>query len=187
MGGIKESMNVVLIGYRACGKSTVGKLLADRLKIAFLDTDLLIEESLGMPIKEIVTVRGWDYFRAREKETVQKLAQKGECVIATGGGVVLDEENVGVLKKIGCVIWLKAPVADIIERLKQDEKTDNLRPQFTDGNLAEETNMVLEKRIPLYQKAADYALDTAGKIASQVVDEICAYLLQCDGVQATGV
>ncbi|MEQ8204188.1 MAG: shikimate kinase AroL [Smithellaceae bacterium] len=180
-------MNVVLIGYRACGKSTVGKMLADRLKIAFLDTDLLIEEKLGMPIKEIVAGHGWEYFRAKEKEAVQKLVQRNDCVIATGGGVVLDEENVGLLKKIGCVIWLKAPVADIIERLKQDVKTDNLRPQFTDGNLAEETTMVLEKRIPLYQKAADYALDTAGKTASQVVDEICACLLQCDGVQATGV
>ncbi|NTW07909.1 MAG: shikimate kinase, partial [Syntrophaceae bacterium] len=82
-------MNVVLIGYRACGKSTVGKLLAEKLKIAFLDTDLLIEENLGMPIKEIVASQGWDYFRAREKEAVQELAQRSECVIATGGGVVL--------------------------------------------------------------------------------------------------
>ena len=180
-------MNVVLIGYRACGKSTVGKLLADRLKIAFLDTDLLIEENLGMSIKEIVASRGWSCFRAKEKEAVQKLAQKNDCVIATGGGVVLDEENIELLKKIGVVVWLNAPTADIIERLQEDAKTENLRPQFTDGNLAEETAMVLEQRIPLYQKAADYALDTAGKTASQVVDEICSYLLQCDRVQATGV
>ena len=178
-------MNVVLIGYRACGKSTVGKLLADRLKIAFLDTDLLIEESTGMPIKEIVAGQGWDYFRAREKEAVQKLAQKGECVIATGGGVVLDEDNVALLKKIGVVVWLKAPITDIIERLKEDAKTDDLRPQFTDGNLACETAMVLEKRIPLYQKAADYVLDTAGKSVRQVEDEICAYLLE-SGIPAAG-
>ena len=179
-------MNVVLIGYRACGKSTVGKLLAEKLKIAFLDTDLLIEESIGMPIKEIVAGQGWDYFRAREKEAVQKLAHKGESVIATGGGVVLDEENVDLLKKIGVVVWLNAPIADIIERLKEDAKTDDLRPQFTDGNLAEETITVLKKRVPLYQKAADYILDTAGKSAEQVVEEICAYLPESGGVPATG-
>ena len=178
-------MNVVLIGYRACGKSTVGKLLAEKLKIAFLDTDLLIEDNLGMPIKEIVAVHGWDYFRAREKEAVSELAQKSECVIATGGGVVLDEENVDLLKKIGLVVWLNAPIADIIERLKEDAKTDDLRPQFTDGNLACETAMVLIKRIPLYQKAADYVLDTAGKNALQVVAEICAHLPE-SVIPATG-
>ncbi len=178
-------MNVVLIGYRACGKSTVGKLLAEKLKIAFLDTDLLIEENLGMPIKEIVAGHGWDYFRAREKEAVQKLVQRNDCVIATGGGVVLDEENVELLKKIGIVVWLNAPIADIIERLQEDAKTENLRPQFTNGNLACETAMVLEKRIPLYQKAADYVLNTAGKSALQAVDEICAYLLE-SGVSAAG-
>ena len=178
-------MNVVLIGYRACGKSTVGKLLAGKLKIAFLDTDLLIEESTGMPIKEIVAGHGWDYFRAREKEAVQKLVQRNDCVIATGGGVVLDEENVELLKKIGIVVWLNAPIADIIERLQEDAKTENLRPQFTDGNLACETAMVLEKRIPLYQKAADYVLNTAGKSALQAVDEICAYLLE-SGIPAAG-
>ncbi|MEN6374234.1 MAG: shikimate kinase AroL [Smithella sp.] len=178
-------MNVVLIGYRTCGKSTVGKLLAGKLKITFLDTDLLIEESLGMPIKEIVASRGWDYFRAREKEVVQNLAKKSGFVIATGGGVVLDEENVELLKKIGIVVWLNAPIADIIERLQEDAKTENLRPQFTNGNLACETAMVLEQRIPLYQKAADYILDTAGKSAEQVVDEICAHLPE-SGVPAAG-
>jgi shikimate kinase len=187
LGGIEEGMNVVLIGYRACGKSTVGKLLAEKLKITFLDTDLLIEESLGMPVKEIVAGQGWGYFRAREKEVVQGLTQKSKCVMATGGGVVLDEENVDLLKKIGVVVWLKAPITDVIERLKEDAKTDDLRPQFTDGNLACETAMVLKKRIPLYQKAADYILDTAGKSVEQVVDEICAYLPESGGVPATGV
>lgn len=171
-------MNVVLIGYRACGKSTVGKLLAEKLKITFLDTDLLIEENLGLPIKEIVAGQGWEFFRAREKEVVQRIAQKNECVIATGGGVVLDGKNVDLLKKIGVVIWLNAPIGDIIARLKEDAQTDYLRPQFTDGNLIEETAMVLKQRIALYRKAADFVLDTAGKSALQVVEEICANLLE---------
>lgn len=178
-------MNVVLIGYRACGKSTVGKLLAEKMKISFLDTDLLIEENIGKSIKEIVAGQGWDFFRAREKEAVQQLAQKSNCVIATGGGVVLDGENVDSLKKIGVVVWLNAPIGDIIARLKDDAQTDGLRPQFTDGNLIEETALVLKQRINLYRKAADFVLDTAGKSALQIVNEICAHL-PGSGIPAAG-
>lgn len=178
-------MNVVLIGYRACGKSTVGKLLAGKLKKSFLDTDLLIEESLGRPIKEIIAGRGWDYFRAREKESIQKLAQTKECVIATGGGVVLDEDNINLLKKTGLVIWLNTPLADIVERLREDAETNGLRPQFTNYDLAEETAMVIRERIPLYQKAADLILDTADKSVEQVVEEISAHLRE-SGIPVRG-
>jgi len=169
-------MKVILIGYRACGKSTVGKLLAAKLKIPFRDTDLLVEESLGMPIKEIVASYGWDYFRAREKEAIQQTAHKGTCVVATGGGAVLSEENVDLLKKMGVVVWLSAPLADIVERLAADAESQETRPQFTADSLAEETATVLQQRIPLYEKAADYSLDTSGKSASQVAEDILKYL-----------
>ncbi|PKN04297.1 MAG: shikimate kinase [Deltaproteobacteria bacterium HGW-Deltaproteobacteria-9] len=169
-------MKVILIGYRACGKSTVGKLLATKLKIPLWDTDLLIEESLGMPIKEIVVSQGWDFFRAREKETIQKLEQNGACVIATGGGAVLSADNIDLLKKMGFVVWLTAPLADIVERLAVDAESQGTRPQFTADSLVEETAAVLQQRIPLYEKAADYSLDTAGKSAEQVAEEISGYL-----------
>lgn len=169
-------MNVVLIGYRACGKSTIGKLLAVKLRYSFQDTDLLVEESLGLPIKEIVASGGWDYFRAQERGIVQQLAQKEESVIATGGGVVLSPENIDLLKKKGIVIWLDAPLQDIIERLNDDAQTDARRPQFTTGSLANETNAVLKQRTPLYQKAADFTVKTEDKSAAQVVEEIVEYL-----------
>ncbi len=86
-------MKVILIGYRATGKSTVGTLLSAKLKIPFVDTDMLVEKNMEMPIKEIVALHGWDFFRNKEKETVLTLTQEGTCVIATGGGVVLDKEN----------------------------------------------------------------------------------------------
>lgn len=179
-------MNVVLIGYRACGKSTIGKLLADKLKISFVDTDQLIEESLGRSVKEIITNCGWNYFRAREKENIQKLADADKCVIATGGGVVLDEDNVNLLKKTGLVIWLNAPLEDIIKRLREDSETDGLRPQFTNYDLAGETAMVLRERIPLYQKAADLVLNTVDKNIEQVIEEISTHLLK-SGISAAGV
>ncbi|MCX5848641.1 MAG: shikimate kinase [Deltaproteobacteria bacterium] len=169
-------MKVVLIGYRATGKSTVGRIIAAKLKIAFWDTDLMVEKSMAMPIKEIVALHGWDFFREKEKDTVKFLMQKGACVIATGGGVVLERENVDLLKQAGVIIWLNAPGHDIIERLKRDARKEAVRPQFTSGNIDQETANTLKQRLPLYENAADYTVDTAGKSAAQVAEDIYQYL-----------
>jgi shikimate kinase len=176
-------MNVVLIGYRATGKSTVGKILASKLKIAFWDTDALVEKNMAMPIKEIVALHGWDFFRAKERETIEYLTQKEDGVIATGGGVVLFRENVkllkqnvDLLKQTGVVIWLNAPLQDIIDRLKKDAKNEAIRPQFTSGNIVQETIDIMRKRLPLYERAADYTVDTLSKDAEKVAEEIYQYL-----------
>lgn len=169
-------MNVILIGYRASGKTTVGKLLARKLGIPFRDTDCLVEKNAGMPVKEILASLGWSFFRCKEKETIQNMIIREDCVIATGGGVVLDEENVEALRKMGIVVWLDAPLHDIIERLKEDAQTSGIRPQFTRGDIETETTEVLQKRIPLYRHAADFTVKTGDKSALQIADEIIAYL-----------
>ena len=176
-------MNVVLIGYRATGKSTVGRILAAKLKLAFWDTDALVEKNVAMPIKEIVAIHGWDFFRAKERETIEYLTQKEDGVIATGGGVVLFRENVkllkqnvDLLKQTGVVIWLNAPLQDIIDRLKKDARNGAMRPQFTSGNIVQETIDIMRKRLPLYEKAADYTVDTLSKNAEEVAEEIYQYL-----------
>ena len=92
-------MNIVLIGYRTTGKSTVGKHLAFKLNLPFFDTDTLVEENIKMPIADIVATHGWGFFRAGEKDAVQALEKQKACIIATGGGVVLDKDNVASLKK----------------------------------------------------------------------------------------
>jgi len=178
-------MNIALIGYRATGKSTVGRILSARLKIDFRDTDSMVEEIMAMPIKEIVALHGWDFFRAKEKEIIKFLTQKEDCVIATGGGVVLFRENVdllrqnvGLLKQASVIIWLNAPLQDIIERLKEDARKEATRPQFTPGNIVQETIDIMRKRLPLYESAADHIVDTAGKNAEQVAEEIYQYLLK---------
>ncbi|MGA2781709.1 MAG: shikimate kinase [Smithella sp.] len=169
-------MKVVLIGYRATGKSTVGRILSAKLKIAFWDADAMLEKSMAMPVKEIVALHGWDFFRAKEKETIKTLAQKGACVIATGGGVVLAQENVDLLKQVGVIIWLNAPLQDIVDRLNKDAQSAAIRPQFTAGNIVQETVDMMKQRILLYENAADHTVDTASKSAVQVAEEIYQYL-----------
>lgn len=171
-------MKVILIGYRATGKSTVGKLLSAKLKIPFIDTDLIVENSMAMTITEIVALQGWDFFRTKEKEAVLTLAQVGACVIATGGGVVLAKENMVLLKQAGVIVWLNAPLHDIINRLSKDAQGAAIRPQFTDWNIVQETIDTMKQRIPLYEKAADHTVDTADKSAADVATEIYKYLLK---------
>lgn len=178
-------MKIALIGYRATGKSTVGRILAAKLKINFWDTDAMVEKDLAMPIKEIVALHGWDFFRSKERETIKFLTQKEDYVIATGGGVVLFRENVdllrqnvGLLKKESVIIWLNAPLHDIIERLKEDARKEATRPQFTPGNIVQETIDVMRQRLPLYESAADYIVDTLDKNPNQVAEEIYQYLLK---------
>jgi len=182
LGGIKEDMKVVLIGYRATGKSTVGRILSAKLKIAFWDTDVMVEKSMVMPIKEIVALHGWDFFRAKERETIKYLTQKEDCVIATGGGVVLFRENVDLLKQAGVIIWLNAPLQDIIDRLKKDARNGAIRPQFTSGNIIQETIDIMRQRLPLYESAADYTVDTLNKKAEEVAEEIYQYLRKSENL-----
>ncbi len=171
-------MKVILIGYRATGKSTVGILLAAKLKIPFGDTDTLVEKNMEMTIKKIVALHGWDFFRNKEKEAVLTLTQEGAGVIATGGGVVLDKENINLLKQKGVIVWLNTPLHDIINRLSKDAQGAAIRPQFTDWNIVQETIDTLKQRIPLYKNAADHTVETVNKSPIQVMEEIYQYLAE---------
>jgi len=171
-------MKVILIGYRAAGKTTAGKLLAMLIKVPFYDADAVVEMIVNAPVKNIVAHHGWEYFRKRETEAIQLLSGKGDCVIATGGGVILDEENLKLLKKMGLIVWLNAPLKDIIDRLNEDAQNSTARPQFTTGGLAQETTDIFAERLPLYKKIADFMVDTAGKSAPQIAETIYHYLLE---------
>ncbi len=171
-------MNLVLIGYRATGKSTVGKHLALKMNVRFFDTDALVEKKAGMPISDIVAEHGWDFFRAREKEAVRELEEQTGDVISTGGGVVLDQDNVDSLKKNGFLVWLNAPLNDIVTRLNTKRPGAIIRPQFTNWNIVEETIGMVNERYPLYKQAADYTIETANKNIVKVGEEIYQYLVE---------
>ena len=171
-------MKVILIGYRAAGKTTVGKLLAMLLKVPFYDSDSVVEEIVNAPIKNIVAHHGWEYFREKETEAIQLFSGKGDCIIATGGGVILSAENVKLLKQMGVIVWLHAPIKDIIDRLNKDSQNNAARPQFTTGDLVQETVDVFAERLPLYKKTADFIIETAGKSAPQIAETIYHYLME---------
>jgi shikimate kinase len=152
-------MNIVLIGYRGSGKTSIGKRLASNLWMDFVDTDVLIVERAGTTIRDIFANEGEEGFRRRESEVITEVAARDNHVIAAGGGAILKPENVAALKKAGKVVWLKAKPEVLFSRIQADAATDANRPNLTSGGGLEEVCQVLEKRTPLYEAAADVALE----------------------------
>lgn len=166
-------MNVVLIGYRGTGKSTVGKVIAARLGCELLSTDAEIVKLAGQTIPQIVEQYGWEYFRDLETKMCQGLAGKDGLVLDTGGGAILRPQNVDMLKRTGKLFWLTASVETIAKRIGSDTQ----RPSLTGTkSFIDEIQDVLRERAPKYQAAADHVIETEGKSVSQVADEILARL-----------
>jgi shikimate kinase len=166
--------NLVLIGYRATGKSSVGMQLAKTLKRPFADLDEMLVREAGRSIAEIVAEAGWEEFRRLEKALAARFGASRGQVLATGGGVVLDPENVAALRETGIIIWLTANSAVIQARLAQDRPRDVNRPSLTGDDTIREVAEVLEQRCPLYQAAAQIIVDTTDRSIAQVVAEVLA-------------
>jgi shikimate kinase len=154
-------MNIALIGYRCSGKTTVGKILATELGMDFLDTDTLIEERAGCSIEALVSIKGWDHFREIEKGLVQGLSKRDNLVIATGGGVVMDEGNVKNLKKNSWIVWLNGRPEVLKERMGKEQRSGKRRPSLTGADPLGEIEGVLGIRRPLYEQAGDLIVDTS--------------------------
>ena len=161
--------NLVLIGYRATGKTSVGARLAEALLCPFVDLDQVLVQEAGRSVAEIVAQGGWGQFRRLEKELVARYRDSRGQVLATGGGVVLDPDNVAALRKNGILIWLTAEPAAIQARLAQDQPRDLNRPSLTGADTIQEVTAVLAERAPLYQAAAQMRVNTTHRSISQVV------------------
>lgn len=164
--------NIVLIGFRGTGKTSVGKLLSKRLKREFIDIDAYIEATTGKTIKQIFAEEGEEGFRRVEAASVAKLGSLDNKVIAAGGGAVLRNENVKNLKSNGVMILLKATPEIIYKRIIQDEKTTQQRPSLTNKKPFEEIKHLLEQRRQSYEKAADYTIDTSHRSRKNIVEEL---------------
>jgi shikimate kinase len=162
--------NLVLIGYRATGKTSVGARLAARLHRPFVDLDQVLVQEAGRPIADIVAQGGWAEFRRLEKELVARYAAIPGQVLAPGGGAVLDRDNVAALRENGIIIWLTADPDTIQARLAQDQPRDANRPSLTGSDTIREVTEVLNQRAPLYQAAAQIIVDTTHREVAQVVE-----------------
>jgi shikimate kinase len=164
--------NLILIGYRATGKTAVGARLAQILGRPFVDLDQVLVQEAGESIVDIVAKGGWAEFRRREKELVARFRRTQGQVLATGGGVVLDPDNIAALKEYGIIIWLTADPETIQARLTKDLPRDPNRPSLTGGDTIREVAAVLKERYPLYQAASQIAVDTTHRDVAQVVDAV---------------
>lgn len=148
---------IFLVGARAAGKTTMGKMLANKLSFSFIDTDCHLLENTQRTVAEIVEKEGWEGFRARESQVLIDTA-KPNRVIATGGGMVLAEQNRQFMKQNGIVIFLSAPAATLAARLMKDPNVAQ-RPSLTGLSISDEMEKVLAERLPLYHDAAHHIVD----------------------------
>jgi shikimate kinase len=155
----------VLVGMMGAGKSSIGRRLAGRLGIPFIDADTEIESAAGMTIPEIFDKHGEPYFRAGEKRVIARLLDNGPQVLATGGGSVLDAQTRALIGEKGVSVWLKADIDVLLKRTKRR----NDRP------LVEKIRDLLPVREPLYAQA-DIVVQSRDEPHDTIVDEIMTQL-----------
>lgn len=165
---------IVLVGYRATGKSTLAARLAERWGVECVDTDDVVEARAGKRIADIFAQDGEGAFRDLEAAVVAELANNPRpMVLATGGGVPLREENRRILRERGVVVWLTATVETIARRMSGDASTDARRPALTDAKSpVAEIAKVLAAREPIYREAAALSVAVDGKTIDELVEEI---------------
>lgn len=167
------SLPIYLIGARGCGKTTVGQALALTLGYDFCDTDHYLQQSRQQTVAEIVAIEGWSGFRAHETESLKAVTAVSK-VIATGGGMVLAEENRLYMREHGRVIYLNADALVLAARLEAYPLADQ-RPTLTGRPVAEEMVEVLAVRDALYQQAAHHIIDamqTPDAVVNQIVSSL---------------
>ena len=171
-------MNLFLIGHRCTGKTTIGKSIADTIDWSFVDADIMLVRECGKHIKDIVDTEGWEAFRRRERSTLKQICTKKRQVVATGGGVVLDADNVEAMRTSGIIIGLGATAETIQERMLQDENTRALRPALTDKGPLAEIEDLLSERSPYYERASDFFIHTDGIPVVEITQTIIQKLKQ---------
>ena len=169
---------ITLIGYRGCGKSTVGPLVAARLGWECVDSDDVIEAQAGRSISDIFAADGEAEFRRLEAQVLQQLTTRASLVIAAGGGAILAEENRSVLKAAGPVIWLEASVGTLAARIRGDQSSAARRPSLTGKSVEQEVEEVLAARHDLYAAAAGHRICVDEATPEEIAATVVALLPQ---------
>lgn len=177
-------MIISLVGYRGTGKSTIAAALAIRLGWAVVDADVEIERRAGCSIRDIFEAGGEPAFRAAERQVMTELLAGDRQVIAAGGGAVLHPDTRREMRNAGPVVWLRASVETILDRLARDAATRIRRPALTDQDPRTEITTLLARREPLYGEIATVTVDTDGRSPPEIVAEICAQLPPVTGEES---
>jgi shikimate kinase len=165
------TQNIALIGFMAVGKSAVGRNLAKKLRCRFVDLDRLIETTAGMKISEIFAQKGEAFFRQLEKKTLAEVLQREQQVIATGGGVIMDDDSLKLLRERALLIGLTASVDVLLSRAGNSAK----RPLLNDANRRERVAELLAQREGRYAQAR-MTIDTSALTVDQVVEKILQFI-----------
>ena len=167
-------MRIILIGFMGVGKTSVGKELAKRLEVDFMDTDCEIEKIVNKDIPEIFKNYGEKYFRKLETKVLKDLIQQNDIIISTGGGIITSEENREILKNEEKIIFLDASTEIIIEHLSKEV---NKRPLLKDSeNLHKRIDELMSMRYNKYKEVCDISIDVNGKNIDEVISQILVYI-----------
>jgi shikimate kinase len=165
----RSTRGLALVGYRGTGKSTVGRIVADRLGRPFADADAELERRVGRPISAFFGEEGEAAFRDREEEVLRDLTARPGSVLSTGGGAIIREANRLALRRFGFVAWLTAEPAVLSGRLARDPGG---RPGLTPAGPLAEIAAVLAARTPLYREVADAIIETADRTPDEVAGAV---------------
>jgi shikimate kinase len=168
---------IFLVGMMGAGKTTLGRALARRLGLTFVDCDRILVERTGVPVVTIFEIEGEEGFRRRESAVLAELSQGVNQVVATGGGAVLSAENRKLMRASGTVVYLRARLENLWERTRNDSS----RPLLATPNPRATLAALLEARDPLYSEAAHVVVDTGSQSASTLVARVVTALQQQTG------
>ena len=158
----------MLVGLPGSGKTTVGRSLARRLRLSFVDSDHVIEQRIGCSIRDFFAREGEARFRDEEQRALEDLAAGPACVLATGGGAVLREANRDILRRAGHVVYLRATPEELWRRLRRDTK----RPLLQVDDPQDKLRQLFAERDPLYRSVAGFVIDTARPSVPKVVNTV---------------
>ena len=164
--------NIIFIGPMGSGKTTVGKQLAKRTRLDFLDSDHLIEERCGVSIATIFDIEGEDGFRKRETKMLTELCERTGIILATGGGAIASEENRILLRKSGYIVYLKTSIETQLARTQRNQN----RPLLENVDVKQKLTELMDERGSLYEQEADLIVTSGERVVAKVVEEIIGAL-----------
>lgn len=166
-------MNIVLIGFRGAGKTALARILAEKLQMELYTIDKLIEENEGKKIREIVSEKGWKYFREIESKIIEQISEKDNSVIDTGGGAIENPSNIENLKKNGYIVYVQASLKDIKQRILNDPDRPKLNPTL---DAEDDLSITYHRRIPLYEEYADFRVNTSTTSLEKCTEQIINFI-----------